>query len=832
MTSNNELEDLLNEFHGKITSTHLGVNSFSDKELQILFSRAIDLLSKNYEDYRKNVSRLLGTLEQNQNLARIILINVYFDNFKKLLLVNPLQEIDNSVLTNQYNQDTEKKLFGAMDKSMEMGIQIRISDFNYIKDDLSESDKKKCIALLYDYLKGSAMDSLNWSMEFVQSVSMLMPVLRNLLNDIGNKSLFYFLSNIVIDRYNTSEYYQHSRDLVEELILSSYIDEKVHLGYFNAFRCYSNNSNDIAALMYANLSISNALSSSQLISSLYLKEVIWQGIKFFRNIGLHSFAKRIYESMPTQLNFSNYERRSISHSYYQSLLKLIDPKLPSLVLDFLSENREDIIETGIHDALPWLLTMYNIQRLYPEADFSPTGLGNYITLFEMIVPSELVSDNKAIIQGDSNKLIPLLQQSLVKLYETRNVSDVVSDNEKAIIIASRIVDEAIEKNNVEGLLLAMKVKADYSFIFSEKEREEVAPIKIPQADLKTYNLIYGSESDSIEKLKKNQGYSIIWIICAENRYFQLLLNNSDFSSDKLDSWEKSNFNKLVNEGYFSTLIFEDTILSNGVSRQVSPEEFVEDSNKIKSSVQFAIIKDSTSKNPLLVVMDINIAGFPHNLFLNETNDFVYLTRPVCNILSTEWYLKYAKKNKIKENFTKSIWIPTEGSDFTINYLYSKLKYTLNKSNFFIEQSIAPERPISSELNILTAHGSDDIALKKVIYPDGNPRLNIARFLGKGKILILFICHSGSVTATPFKNSISTIIKQHISDGYSAVIAPFWSLHITIPPIWLPVLLSSIETGKTIVEAVHDANMAVFGSYPTPSAWSCMHIYGDPHLKKN
>jgi hypothetical protein len=69
-------------------------------------------------------------------------------------------------------------------------------------------------------------------------------------------------------------------------------------------------------------------------------------------------------------------------------------------------------------------------------------------------------------------------------------------------------------------------------------------------------------------------------------------------------------------------------------------------------------------------------------------------------------------------------------------------------------------------------------------------------------------------------------------GYQAVIAPFWSLHIDIPPLWLPVFLQHLNKGETISKSAYHANTAVYNVYAAPGAWACLHIYGNPYLRVN
>ena len=289
------------------------------------------------------------------------------------------------------------------------------------------------------------------------------------------------------------------------------------------------------------------------------------------------------------------------------------------------------------------------------------------------------------------------------------------------------------------------------------------------------------------------------------------------------------FKGLLHSGYFSQFSFDDTIKTKSEVRTVLPEEHVDESIQYIKKFDFFRLDLIEGTTPLLIVMDMDLAGFPHNLLLNKQGDLIHEKQPVANILSTEWYIRYTNHVKLTKGFLKSIWLPIEGGDFVLNHLFGKLEDSLTTQNFNVLKSIEPTNPINADLNIICAHGANDIALKQVIFPDNTPRLNLDKYLANGKVLIFFVCHSGSVSSTPFENSISSIVKRYIAKGYSSVIAPFWALHIDIPPIWLPAFLNSLEKGDSIINAVYEANMAVKEVYPTLAAWCCLHLYGDPHL---
>lgn len=825
------IDILITKLHDSLTLVHHDVQEIPRSELVSLFNQVSKLITKDYATYREYIPKVLGLLEKNRTTSIVILIDSFFILFNQLIEKKDLIDFDDSILKTKYDDSIIEKFLTTFEQSLSTGAQIRISDFNFNKSNLSNNDKRGIISLIVDFLQDSAK-TLDWDDDRTQNVMLQLAVVRNLLNDQGDNMSFYFLSGMVLDRFSSSEFYQQSRDIAEEFIISSYLDNSVHLGYFNSFRCYSNNSSAVPGLLYANLSLSSALGSGTQVSSKYVKDIIWQGIKYFRNISLHPWVQIIYESIPHNIYFEPYEKRSIAHSYFTSLLLLKDKNLPSLILDFLNENREEIYKTGIHDALPWLLTLYNVKRIYPDANFSSTGLGHYLSTFEMIVPAEKLSDQKAIIEGDVVKLKPMLRKSLIKLNETRNSSDIVNDNHMSIKIASRLVDQAFSTNDHEALLLAMMVKSDFSFIFSEKDRQEIAPLNIPDTSFESFEKIYGSESEIIKKLEAQGDNTFVWLIKNENKCYQFSYVGGNFQYIQLSDWNLKDFKSILQSGFFSKFYFDDTVKTKYEVRSVLPEEHIEQSNIYKEKLNFLKLDLNDEISPLFIVMDMGLAGFPHNLLLNKKSDLVYLNRPIANILSTEWYVKYSNKVKIDKGFQKSIWLPTEGGDFTINQLFGKLEDFLISDNFNIIQSIEPKKPLNSDLNIICAHGSNDIALKQVIFPDNTPRLNLDNYLDSGKVLIFFVCHSGSVSSTPFENSISSIVKSYIAKGYSSVIAPFWALHINIPPIWLPVFINSIKDGKSIVFAVHEANMAVYAVYPTLSASCCLHLYGDPHICLN
>lgn len=822
-------KQVFEDFHSKLTSENLNDNNVFEKEITIHYFEILEILATDFETYRKFSPLILSTLEDNDRKSISYSLFIFFDLFEKLISQNNVYKLDQSVAKAEIADESNSKFLKLLEKSLKINNQLRISDFEFPPNDLTELEIKEIISLQISLIQESAKE-IDWKEEQSDNIMLQLPILRHLLVRLNNPELFYFIIGIFIDRLNSSEFYQAARDVSEEIIISSFNDGYPQFGFFNAFRCYSTQGSTQASLLYANISMHLAIKNKQGVSDKYLQELIWQSIKYFRNTSLYPYAVKIYKSIPKTLEFSDYHRRSIDHSYFTSLIPMKKEKLPDLLLDYLNKERENIFSGGVQESLPWLITLYNVRRIFPNANFSLTGLGYYLNIFEQIVPKESISNYKNIIDGNSSSLKEQLKKSLIKLNETRNKSDIVYDNDMSLKIANRIIEDSFAKKDSEAILLAMMIKSDFSLIFKSKESFEFAPFKVPTTELEKFNKIY-SERDKIEsEISKNEFQSTIWLAITEGKVFQLAFRNKAFQYFELTEWDWSKFKSLTNGEYFSSFSFDDTIKDKGGVRNVYEEEHFAEAKTINNEISFSRLNIDDETDSIYLIKDMELADFPHNLFLNQNGDFLHLSKPITNILSTEWYLSVNKSTSINKNYSKSIWIPKEEGDFTLNQLYAKIEDTLTANSFDINTKLEKDSSITSDINIICSHGAKDIAEKQIIYPSERPLVNLNKVIGKGEVLIFLICHSGSYKSELFKNNITSLVKTYIEKGYKAIIAPFWGLHINVPEIWLPEFLSSFNNGDSIDIALFKANKKVYDKYPTPAAWCAMHLYGNPNLK--
>lgn len=822
-------EKKIDEFHYKMTYDRINNNHTHETALKKSYREILSNMAADYSEYRKYVPKFLSSLETNNTHSIPYSILLFFELYDQLMSTEKFKLFDLSIIEHHADDSTLEKMIPIIEASYSKNNQQRMSEENFDISTLSDEEKKEMAALIIRKLQSDSKQ-LDWNKDMVDVTLMHLTFLRQILVSLINAELFYHAVGLLIDRLTSSEYYQAGRDIAEEVILSSYKDGIPELGYFNSFRLYSNVGSIHASLLYANLSLICILQKAPPYSEKYVKEVIWQGIKFFRNVGLYQWANKIYNEIPTGLNFLDYERRSLDHTYFTSLLKMMDPSLPNVLLDYMHKEREEILAGGVNEALPWLLTLYNVRRLYPKADFSTAGFGYFLNIFEVMVPADTVKKHKDIIEADTADLKKHLKESLVKLNETRNITDFVYDNESAIRTSSRLIEFSTKNKDASAFLLSMMLKSDYSILFKPKKSKEVAPLILPELNIDTLETLYEDTDKFLEELPVSSNTAVNWLAFSEGKLYQLQLFNGAYFFFSLNDWAYNTYKELINNDYFVDLSFSDTVKDKSGVRLLSPEEFKEEEKKIAKQLGIVKLFIADKEEGVYIVKDMELSKYPHNLFLNETGDFIAKNIPVTNVLSTEWLLQTNGADPLPTGYSKSIWIPVESGDIELNWLYSGIENTLQECSFEVFQKVELAKPLSSDINIVCSHGAKNISEVQIVFQENNTTYDLNTVIGEGKILIFFVCYSGSMKTEFFRNNITSMVMRFIAQGYEAVIAPFWALDVTIPRYWLPELLNSLDAGLTISQAVFNANKKVYDQYPTPAAWACLHLYGNPNFK--
>ena len=582
----NSPDQLLSIIHQKLKYDRINKSNNFDSDIANHYFECLKLIIKKHQAYRYIFPNLVNTLEVNDAIAHSLFI--FFRLYDEFLEIasNPLTTLDRSLLDENVATETIDKFLEIYNKNLKPNQILRISEQNLSFENLTTKELRE-IASSYIHSLQSDSNSIEWSNEKGQQHMFQLVVLKGLLDKLGETTLFYFVVSMFLDRLNSSEYFQAARDVTEEIILTSYKDNCPELGFLCSYHCYSRQESIHAAIFSANIGLYVLIQNKRLLLDKYVQEIIWETIKCFRNIKMHPLVIQIYEKIPKNLCFTDYERRSIDHAYYSSLLMSKADFLPEKVLNYLHKEREGIFNAGQTEALPWLLIMHNIKRLYPNVDFSPTGLGYYLNVFEAIVPKDVYKKYADIIKGTSKNTKEYLKSSLIKLNETRNKSDIVYDISHALTIANRQIEDSFKCGDEEAILLSMILKSDFSLLFRSKETAEFRPFELPNSDLSEAFSLYAGREKLFDELRLSENQLIAWLTVSEGKVFQLSLLNGNFIFSKLDLFDWDAFHDLKKSYYFSNLSFEDTKKDIFGTQKVSSEEFLLQQKEINEKVSFA-----------------------------------------------------------------------------------------------------------------------------------------------------------------------------------------------------------------------------------------------------
>lgn len=331
-------------------------------------------------------------------------------------------------------------------------------------------------------------------------------------------------------------------------------------------------------------------------------------------------------------------------------------------------------------------------------------------------------------------------------------------------------------------------------------------------------------------MQQGEDNEVLWIGKGQRNLYSMLLLKGEFSFETLDSWSCLNIAALQS-GIIRNLTYERDVKKPG--QPIYSKDNVElerEAEALRQKLAACKIPVKEGAERLLIAKDMDVAAYPHQLLLDVNGDkFVGCQLPSCNIISTEVFIKTNFEEPLHKDFTCAYWSPLDSQEFTFAMIKGLIEETLNKFHVVCNDRTDPLLPIDSEINIACAHGGADISNTTWFYANDKPIVETDKIIGKGKLLILFVCHSGTISRPDYDNAMHTLIKRYIRMGYSSVIAPMWSLNTEILPVWLGVFMESVHQGEFVVDAVFKANMAVKEKYVSPAVYACLHLFGNPFL---
>ncbi|MBR6122618.1 hypothetical protein IKQ19_17425 [Candidatus Saccharibacteria bacterium] len=642
--------------------------------------------------------------------------------------------------------------------------------------------------------------------------------------------LFFNSYYVALDVLVKSSRYQVSRDFAESLLIIGHQEKLIAEAYLGAARVYTSANHVLAGLLYLNIALDD-LSHRESVSQNLAFEIIWQMLKTMKEM---NFTKSVYLDkllyIYNALGMGDYDTLKIYCTAFAIGIKANADVMAGRIERFLNEKKELIFNTMSNSAEPWYTLFKSIQNCGVVTSDYPTML-----YMEKIMKRFLVdSGNRKWVDffESEKKHVNLLKEELAKIQETRNSEDVGNDSHKAMMMATHVLNVAYEDKNTENFILAMRPKADFSFAMSNRELVGLYK-KIELEEIKGENcMLEYAKTEVLPKLLTiDEGDRVMWIGRGTKHVFKMTLMGNGYDFDCLRSFETVDVNKVQKE-IISQLNFERKGRDACGFYDKDNNELMRENNQIRKQLDNCRVPILGNTKRLFFIKDMELSAIPHQLMIDEkTGKFIGEIGPSANVISTEFFIKSNFDNPLPKKYSKSYWSPVNREqEVTFYRVKDKLNSIFDDYRFNVDESDEPAKPLCFDLNIVCAHGAENICNTEWFYAGGEPIVNTQKIIGQGKILLLFVCYSGRITHQFYDHSMHTIVKRYLKMGYSSVVAPMWSLNTDILPIWLDTFMRIIDDGGYVVDAVFQANMKVKEEFISSSAWACLHLFGNPYMR--
>lgn len=804
----------------------------SIQEIEPILITLLDELTtcvlQSYGNSREVMQYATSQLERIHEFAIPIMMSTVLNQVDQLThRFEKFREGYNAYVTADWQETDIKSVFQKLGPCLKGKINIAVPNVE-MANRLTQDERHKMASFIVDSIQRYGVTS-QWDKETFENHQLYFWILYSICKVDGQLIWFFYFSGNFIERLATSQQYQIARDMAENMLMIGHNESMEGEAYFCAARTYTILNQPLAGLLYMVIALRKWLLQDGTIPYKEAFEMLWQIVKLSRGIG---FASE-YHLMPivkvvNLLNPPSYDVMSFYHTYFSLMIFAKKNNLLNDIADFLDSHREAYFQDLDHGAMPWITLLAAVKLNFPSAD--TTRFEQYVNAAKQVV--DYKSNALYIDILEHKHEAEHLRELMMRLETTRNVWDYSHDNLLAMLYARMTIDKAMLDNNPSLYLLAMYIRADFTFVKqSIRQNGLYAKSEFFDIDGKEYHLPIENTEVLENLMQQGEGNEVLWIGKGQRNLYAMSLLNGKFSFSELHSMEKQNVVTTQSQ-IISKLMYERDVKKPGQPIYIKDKnELKQEAESLRDKLSAFHIPVSTDAERLLIAKDMDVAAYPHQLFVDiNRNEFVGGLLPSCNIISTEVFIKTNFEKPLSQNFSCAYWTPLNSQEFTFDMIKAQLEDTLTLYNFVSNDSTNPLSPINAEINVVCAHGGVDISNTSWFYADGKPIIETDKIIGKGKLLILFVCHSGSINRPDFDNAMHTLVKRYIRMGYSSVIAPMWSLNTEILPLWLKSFMEFIQHGCFVIDALFKANMAVKEEYVSPEVYACLHLFGNPFLQ--
>jgi len=795
-------------------------NDYNPTELQDLLENVYDEIYKCQNEIiiRKSISKLSNIFHAVGDSSLVVLMYVF---------INKLKDIDGVKILKHTYVDAEPVLDKLVDY-IESDIIKNNGQFSFFNHKKGETTlgKKKLYATILEMLKGylrntGSKEDLDFSFVMILLINMW-----EIASKIDRLHEFYIIYCSCLHKLHLNKKTPMVRDLAEGLIDLGVKNKTLHYSFYVRTAVYARQFNVIDSLLSAHLMM-HGYKYTHKENEIFISKQFLELLILLRNFRLFPYAEQVKKTRD-QLHINDrYDNHQFDMAIFNMRLMMNDEDLIKSVNQYLAVN--DVLEFDVSSGIPWIVLLLNLKSRNPAYFEENNNLSeslNRLEDYEDISKSDLIVNFK---KGMSNLVIDNkqeVQQYIANILQSRSFVDVNYELTMFQPIVKNLLRNAIQSFDYEGILIAHSLlSGPLGFEINTTEPSlELAPlnegVNLPSPT------IFNEYLKHITRLIDESAYStFLWIgccdefcysVCLKDRQFSLY-KNDNFSRNVLREWESSQTELLA----FNDRPYLASILDS------EKEYWHRESCAILESLP--VLTDLTEAKNIILFRDINISYLPPNLTKTSAGKILADLAPIHIPSTVEMYLK-GKPYKLDYNNIK-LWAPIEEGDYAINIAYDKIESLISDDSMEKVTSLDPRVDLNKEINIFISHGGKDsfYGFKSISPAEGKYYIKEKDIFGKGKVAILFICHSGSSKSAMFATKLDGLVSKVLDLGYECVLAPAWSYNVTLTGIWTRSFLDALKDGGNLSASTYSANAHVKSLYPGIGAYAAMHLFGNDKL---
>lgn len=722
-----------------------------------------------------------------------------------------------------------EKVMVHAQNNMQHGQEIELGKTNLLPNTLTEREllifEDLLIATLEQTLPGKTLTESD-----LTGLQILYSTLFEATKITNRLPIFFHLTQMYIHCLNVNSMTQIARDFSFHLLQLSHNLGFFEYGVFGLAKTLIDQKNSASGGTF--LCIASAMFfKKDIVYEKTLTELLFEVHKFSRDSKFFPLEEKIYGFLKAQ-KLSPREQRRTEHLHLSTLCSKNPMNASEIVIATVMNLMGDI-QGDTSEVMPWLTLLYSLKKYNSgSADFAK--IGYLISFFEGTLPKEgqeTAAKYRILTLGHDNNRenINLACELLSKILDSRQSEDIKYDLRNLVRVSDNIVRIALVDNNLDDLIIGVSIKSDISLSLDEYSLDGITR-KISKS-----GLFDGKKArEHLEHLGKNvadsKNESVILIFENNNDTTIVQVNSGQRTilsrSIKIDSLKKSATDAA------SIFNFDEYRVVQGATVDYSESEQLADLERVRGLLSTFAIPSPVNTETISVVRDVECVFVPFNLIQSSSGEFLSLNHALVDSMSLDKN-NYDFAPVDRSDLKVAFWCPVQGGDYPLNILRSRMDDIIKRHSIEMHDGIGPTKALSSQVQIVAAHGRDDIAEFNALFINDEIAVTgIDRIFGSaGKVAVLFVCHSGKSSKNFYNSSLNSMARYLIeTKKFEAVIAPCWSLHISIPPIWLEEFLTGLYRGETVGSSHLRATKSVFAKNKNPGAWGCLHLFGNAHFR--